>query len=278
MSFFSDLFEGNFSNLGTDVTHAPESLANNPTELEETLGGVGALATGGLALGGLGALGGAAAGLGDIGAGAAEGAGSGILTGGDALGLSPDVFAAGNAAAGAGGFGDVAAGAETSGIDAINAAAPPITPDAALPSDGPAFNTPDPIATGGNPISGSGDFTIPDATAVTDIGQTPSNLDYYAPDQTAALYPGTDTPAGSALAPPQDVTPSLGQPQNITPSLGNAEPTSSGAGGNLGIGSSSGTGSDASGGDPNASGGSAKAAAAGGGPLDNAQGALSTGA
>ena len=72
MSFFSDLFEGNFSNLGTDVTHAPESLANNPTELEETLGGVAALATGGLALGGLGALGGAAAGLGDIGAGAAQ--------------------------------------------------------------------------------------------------------------------------------------------------------------------------------------------------------------
>ena len=57
MSFFSDLFEGNFSNLGTDVTHAPESLANNPTELEETLGGVAALATGGLALGGLGAPG-----------------------------------------------------------------------------------------------------------------------------------------------------------------------------------------------------------------------------
>src|ERR1700722_1065845 len=38
MSFLSDFFKGNFSNLGTDITHAPASLASHPTELLETAG------------------------------------------------------------------------------------------------------------------------------------------------------------------------------------------------------------------------------------------------
>lgn len=91
MSFFSDLFEGNFNKLGTDITHAPESLAKHPSELYETLGGAAALATGGLALGGLGALGGAE--------GAAAGAGGleGLLGGGGAeAGGVADAFAAGS--------------------------------------------------------------------------------------------------------------------------------------------------------------------------------------
>ena len=38
MSFLTDLFEGNFGNLGTDITHAPSSLAAHPTEIAELLG------------------------------------------------------------------------------------------------------------------------------------------------------------------------------------------------------------------------------------------------
>lgn len=95
MSFFSDLFEGNFNKLGTDITHAPESLAKHPSELYETLGGAAALATGGLALGGLGALGGAegaAAGAGGLGE--LFGGGSSVLGGvGDSAAL--DAFTAG---------------------------------------------------------------------------------------------------------------------------------------------------------------------------------------
>jgi len=60
MSFFSDLFEGNFGNLGTDLSHAGSSLLAHPDELAETIGGA-ALVGGGLAFGadalGLGAFG-----------------------------------------------------------------------------------------------------------------------------------------------------------------------------------------------------------------------------
>ena len=93
MSFFSDLFSGNTGNLGHDLTAAPESLAKHPSELYETLGGVAAAATGGLALGGLGALGlggEAAAGAGGLfsGADAAGGAAGGALPFADASGAS----------------------------------------------------------------------------------------------------------------------------------------------------------------------------------------------
>ena len=87
MSFLSDAFEGNFSHLGTDLSHAGSSLMNHPSELYETLGGAAALATGGLALGALPELG---AGAGLLGA----GADSGILTGGAALGVDPAAYAA----------------------------------------------------------------------------------------------------------------------------------------------------------------------------------------
>lgn len=91
MSFFSDLFEGNFSNLGTDISHAPESLAKHPSELYETLGGAAAVATGGLGLGLMGAEAGAA-GLGGLlgEGGAAAGAGAG-----DALGAIDTAIGAG---------------------------------------------------------------------------------------------------------------------------------------------------------------------------------------
>ena len=111
MSFFSDLFHGNFSSLGTDLTHAPESLAKHPSELYETLGGAAALATGGLALGGLGALGGAgeaaAGGLGSLGGlfggGAEAGAEAGGIADAFAAGSSSDLATAESLSAAAGG-------------------------------------------------------------------------------------------------------------------------------------------------------------------------------
>lgn len=96
MSFLSDLAHGNFGSLGSDIRDAPSSLASHPSQLYETLGGVAALATGGLALGGLAGLGGgelALGGLGEIGTGAA-GEGGGILTGGAALGLDQGALTA----------------------------------------------------------------------------------------------------------------------------------------------------------------------------------------
>ena len=113
MSFFSDLFHGNFSSLGTDLTHAPESLAKHPSELYETLGGAAALATGGLALGGLGALGGAgeaaAGGLGSLGGlfggGAEAGAEAGGIADAFAAGSSSDLATAESLSAAAGGGG-----------------------------------------------------------------------------------------------------------------------------------------------------------------------------
>jgi hypothetical protein len=86
LSFFTDLFKGNFGNLGTDVEHAPESLIKHPDELAETVGGAIALGTGGLGLAGIGPLGGLLGGTGE-----ALGSGLGGLfsTGAD---LVPDAF------------------------------------------------------------------------------------------------------------------------------------------------------------------------------------------
>ena len=60
MSFLSDLIEGNFGNLGTDIVDAPSSLINNPSQLLETAA---AVAVPFLAPEVLGALG-----IGDVGA------------------------------------------------------------------------------------------------------------------------------------------------------------------------------------------------------------------
>lgn len=92
MSFFSDLFKGDFSNLGTDIEHSGSSLINHPDELAETAGGVAALATGGLALGALPELGAGLAGADFLGGEAAAG-GSAVASGTDSFGL--DALAAG---------------------------------------------------------------------------------------------------------------------------------------------------------------------------------------
>lgn len=143
MSFFSDLFSGDFSNLGTDLVDAPSSFINHPADIAETIGG--ALALTGIGFGadallggglfGADALaGGADAGLGladasfadasgiaagDIGAEVGADVGAGL--GADVLGSGADLLSAGGAdalALGAdtgGSFGDFIAGA---GLDA----------------------------------------------------------------------------------------------------------------------------------------------------------------
>lgn len=104
MSFFSDLFKGNFSSLGTDIEHAPTSLAKHPAELAETLGGALALGTGGLGLaGGLGAVGDLFGGAGTAISDAAGSVGSGISNAASSVG---NYF-------GLGGGSDVAAGASS---------------------------------------------------------------------------------------------------------------------------------------------------------------------
>src|SRR5262245_48503457 len=44
MSFLSDLDEGNFYKLGTDITHAPDSLSRHPEEIAELAGGAALIA------------------------------------------------------------------------------------------------------------------------------------------------------------------------------------------------------------------------------------------
>jgi hypothetical protein len=109
MSFFSDLFEGNFGNLGKDIVDAPSSLINHPSELLDVGLGAAAIAApfaipeigAGLGIGGgidAAAGGGLAAdiGLGDIGAAAsADVLGSTAADFGFLSGAAPDVLAAG---------------------------------------------------------------------------------------------------------------------------------------------------------------------------------------
>ena len=117
MSFFSDLFEGHWENLGTDITHAPSSFANHPEEWAEVAGAgaliaapflipeIGAGLAGAFGAADLGALaGGELAGAefaGALGGGELAGAlGGGGLAGaefaGDALAFAPE-FAEGGA-------------------------------------------------------------------------------------------------------------------------------------------------------------------------------------
>jgi hypothetical protein len=144
MSFFSDLFKGNFSNLGSDLN--PSNIFSDTTKdiggkytIPELLGGA-ALVGGGLALGPE-LFGGAAAGAaGAAGAGAAAGAPLDLLAGGAAAGTADPAAIGTIFAGGLGGAADASlsvgsdvlgfTGAGTDafaadpGITAINAAAP----------------------------------------------------------------------------------------------------------------------------------------------------------
>jgi hypothetical protein len=123
MSFFSDLFEGNFGNLGTDLEHAPSSFINHPQEIAEVGGGALAALTLGASLPETAGLFGAGelAGLGGL----AEGGTEAAAIGGADLGAADSLFGtfdaglfgANAADVAAGGVGaDLAAGAELGGL------------------------------------------------------------------------------------------------------------------------------------------------------------------
>jgi len=104
MSFLTDLFEGNFGNLGTDISHAPSSLIAHPDELIETLAGASLIAAPFAvpAIGGALGVGDAALGAGaiDAGLGADAVLGSDVALGTDAA-LGADAALGGDVALGA---------------------------------------------------------------------------------------------------------------------------------------------------------------------------------
>jgi hypothetical protein len=129
------LFKGDFSNLGSDITHAPESLAKHPSELYEAAAGTAAAGLTALTFGAdlpaLGAFGGAF-GAGDAGA-SAGGAGLDALIGGSDAASSLPSDALGFADAGAGSAGQTLYAEGTVG---------PFSPSAAVGTPGSAFAGP----------------------------------------------------------------------------------------------------------------------------------------
>ncbi len=180
MSFLTDLFEGNFDNLGTDISHAPSSLAAHPDEIAELAGGaalvaapfllpeigaalgVGGLAEGAIDVGGaaLASEGGLAADLGiaDIGA-AAEGATGATLAGESAPFLAADTLDFGGALGAAGEFGSLEAG--TGGE--FGSMLPESSSLASLSSDASGFNIP------GETFVQPGDVVTPAGATVSDV-------------------------------------------------------------------------------------------------------------
>lgn len=216
MSFFSDLFEGKFSNLGNDITHAPSSLANHPDELAETLGGAALIAApflipeigGALGLG-AGAEGAAAAdvGVGALDAGAFAGdaadagfaldAGAGLAEGGAAADLGAEL---GAGAIDSGAFlGDAASGFEASGFGNFGALSDTfagVGPDVGADVGGAVADaTPAEFAQTDAELSGGLTGTAPTSFA-TPAGATPSGF-----ASTDAELSGGITGAGGGIAP-----------------------------------------------------------------------------
>lgn len=199
MSFLSDLFEGNFSNLGTDITHAPESAVTDyRSEWVPALAAAGTLATAGIL--GPELLGGAAV-ADAAGLGAAEGAAGGTLAAeagaplafGSAADIgastlpadltttfgefSPELFAANTA--------DVAAGGLGTDLTAADLAGAGLT---ATPLDSSLSGTVIDSATGGPVATGWGDYPLPaDYTGPVDYGSS------YGADLAQLSGPYTDT-------------------------------------------------------------------------------------
>ncbi len=157
MSFFSDLFRGNFGNLGNDITHAPSSLISHPDELAETIGagaliaapfvfpeiggalGIGAAADAGGALAADAATAGGAFAADAGGALAADAAGGAAALGTDALAFAPEAADALSIGPAIGGVGDSilpdTATLATGPIDFGGDAAASATPAGFAPTD-----------------------------------------------------------------------------------------------------------------------------------------------
>jgi hypothetical protein len=169
MSFLTDLFEGDTSNLGNDISHAGSSLMSHPDELAETLGGAAALATGGLALGGE---------LPFLGAGAAgdAAASSGVDVGGLFSGMFGDTSQA-TAALGTSGDSLIApalnTGADVPGsLSSYASTAADASGGVPLPQAAPGYGGP-PADAFGNPIGG-GPSPDPYAGGSPSLGSNPS--------------------------------------------------------------------------------------------------------
>jgi len=187
MSFLTDLFEGNFSNLGRDITEAPSSLARHPAEIAE-LGGA-ALLGGGLLLAPeiAGALGGAEA----AGAGAeAAGAGLGLETAADVGALAGEEAALGGAELG--GLAELGAAA---GGGELATLAPSFTGDIL------SLSAADPLIAGS---AGS------DLMLGTEAGDVLAGGAEAAPEATAATE-------GAAVAPPAGIPPGPAVSATTTP-------------------------------------------------------------
>jgi hypothetical protein len=198
MSFLTDLFEGNTDNLGNDITHAPSSFANHPSEIID----VGAAALTALTLGagagvfGAGALG-ADAGLaaGDVGAGVAEAGAGGDLAA--SLGIG-DI----GSTLGAGAGGDLAA---SLGLGDIGSTLAPGVAEAlgTVPADTLAFLPEVGADLGGGSLAFGSDI----AGGLTDAGLTDAG----------AILPDTSTlatgPLDSSIT---GVTPSTAAPPTDT--------------------------------------------------------------
>jgi hypothetical protein len=199
MSFLSDLFKGNFSSLGTDITHAPESLATHPDQLAETIG-AGTLGLGGLGLaGGLGAVGDLFGEAGTAISDTAGNIGSGIS---DAARSVGSYFGLGSGS-------DLATGASTAADLSPTGAAYGV-PDAA----GVALQDPATFAYTGEtptPIASPATANTPVSTPFGSLSSTGGVLD-----------PGSGTPAGSFGTGGSDFTASTG----ITGDYGTTLPSS----------------------------------------------------
>jgi hypothetical protein len=174
MSFLSDLFKGNFGSLGTDITHAPESFINHPTDMLETAGGALALAAP-FAIPELGAaIGGAGSSIGGL-----FGGGADAAAGGDLLAFSGDAASGGGSSA-------------SSAIDAlVNPGANPY--DSIYGATFPNSNMVDANAfSSGNQLAGVGGST-PDATSFGGFGKGAGDLTSLA-DTSGAV--GGDATAG----------------------------------------------------------------------------------
>jgi len=210
MSFFSDLIEGNWGSLGTDITHAASSFAAHPQEQLEVGLGAAAIAApfilpeigAGLGFGGAvdaAAGGGLAAdlGIGDIGAAAsADVLGSTAADFGFLGGGSADVLAAGGESAL--GFGADTALTGDTGLSSFLA-------DPSLGADGAAFNTTGPVGADVTGDSAVSQFASPAASS--GAGEAPAVA---GPSATPAGFASTDAELAGATtgtAPAATATP-----------------------------------------------------------------------
>lgn len=204
MSFLSDLFEGNFGNLGTDLVDAPSSLINHPDELAATLGGAALFAAPFV----LPEIGAAALGGADV----AAAAGGGDLAAGLGIGDIPAAAAADAAAGGdlaaSLGIGDIAgaAAADTAGVDILGT----------VPADALAF-----VPEVGADLGGGALAFSPDITAgLADAGLADASFGDISSLSGADLSAGTDAlalPEPDVSLPPADVPAAPAAPAAATP-------------------------------------------------------------